>query len=352
MDCVLGLSGGVDSAVAAHLLKEKGHRVTGVYLDGGLGEASDAQKAADRLGIDFVRVDIRQALDALVIAPFVREYLSARTPNPCVLCNPAVKFAALARAADEIGAPKIATGHYARVQTDRDTGETLLYASPAKNDQSYMLYRLPQPILSRCVFPLGAFSGKEEVRALAAALSLPSAAKPDSMEICFIPSGDYAAFIEARAGDCPPPGDFVTPEGRVLGRHGGIHRYTVGQRRGLGISSDGRLFVSAIDPSANRVILSRQDPYRREITLSQVMYTRARDGSAPFDAAIKIRHSRTFWRGTVTPLPGGRAAVRFDPPARAPSPGQSAVFYDGNRVVGGGLIDDFAAPPAVGASDE
>ncbi|MEG2097301.1 MAG: tRNA 2-thiouridine(34) synthase MnmA, partial [Pseudoflavonifractor sp.] len=250
---VLGLSGGVDSAVAAGLLAEE-YRVHCVFLDIGLGgtAAADAAAVAAKLGLSFACVDIRKALEEQVCAPFAADYLAGRTPLPCAKCNPSVKFPALLAAADRMGAKFVATGHYARTKTEN--GRTLLLKGMPSNDQSYMLARLPQSILRRVLFPLGDYE-KAQVRALAGAEALPVAEKPDSMEICFIPDGDYAAWLDARGGT-PPEGDFVDENGRVLGGHRGYHHYTIGQGRGLGISGPHRYFVCAIDPKSNRVTLS------------------------------------------------------------------------------------------------
>ena len=231
---VLGLSGGVDSAVAAQLLS-RDYEVHGLYLDIGLGGTgqADAAAVAHRLGIPFHTADIRQELENQVCGPFAADYLAGRTPLPCARCNPTVKFPALLALAEEIGAEKVATGHYARTALAPD-GRVLLRKGLPANDQSYMLARLPQNILQKVIFPLGDYE-KTAVRAMAGQAELPVADKPDSMEICFIPDGDYAAWLEHR-GTVPPAGDFVDRDGKVLGRHGGIHRYTLGQGRGLGVS--------------------------------------------------------------------------------------------------------------------
>ena len=245
---VLGLSGGVDSAVAAALLREQGYEVHGLYLDLGLGGLRQARQAAEELDIPLAVMDIRPELEARVCTPFAASYLRGETPSPCILCNPSVKFPALFRRADELGARLVATGHYARSENGA------LYRSVSQNDQSYMLSRLTVQQLERCVFPLGDLE-KTEIRRRAAALGLTAAHQADSMEICFVPDGDYAAFIESR-GVTPPPGDFIDPEGRVLGRHKGIHHYTLGQRKRLGIALGRRVFVSRIDPVRNTVTLT------------------------------------------------------------------------------------------------
>ena len=328
---VLGLSGGVDSAVAAALLRRQGFDVHGLYLDLGLGGLEDAQRAASDLRIPLTAADIRPELEKLVCAPFAAGYLRGETPSPCILCNPQVKFPALFRLAEELGAPFVATGHYARCENGA------LYKGLSANDQSYMLSRLTVPQLRRCVFPLGHLE-KRQVRQEAERLGISAAQKPDSMEICFIPDGDYAAFIERR-GIVPPPGDFISPDGRVLGRHKGIHHYTLGQRRRLGIALGKRVFVSKIDPVANTVTLTDDEEL-------YVTHARARDAnwllSPPpegFACEIRVRHSRRSDPGRVIPR-GDGFELHFDAPVRAPTPGQAAVGYMGDRVICSGWITE------------
>ena len=334
---VLGLSGGVDSALCARLLLEKGHPVTGVYLDTGNGGVEEAHKAALELGIPFCSVDVREQLEEKVIAPFMEGYRQGITPIPCIFCNPAVKFHVLWQKAQELGASYVATGHYA-VTRRLENGVTGLYMSPSPNDQSYMLYRLPPELLDHVLFPLGELCSKEDTRTLARKAGLSAANKPDSMEICFIPEGDHAAFMEQR-GLGLPPGDFVDEAGNVLGKHKGFHHYTLGQRRGLGIAAEGRLFVKEIRTEQNQVVLSLTPPTSQVITVESLRRTAPEYGAEPFWADVKIRHSRRLDKALVTYLPEGRAKVEFSSPVRAPSPGQSAVFYQDGRVIGGGYIE-------------
>lgn len=333
---VLGLSGGVDSAVAARLLLED-YTVTGVYLSigpEGAGEA-DAQKVAEMLGIAFRTMDISEALEKHVKAPFAADYLSGRTPLPCARCNPLVKFPALLAAADEIGAEYVSTGHYAR--TEKVGGRALLKRGKPANDQSYLLSRLPQNILQRVIFPLGNYE-KASVRALAADFGIPVAEKPDSMEICFIPGDDYAGWLERR-GETPPPGDFVSPDGTVLGRHGGIHRYTLGQGRGLGVSGPHRYYVSAIDPAANTVTLSDgSDLVRTEIFCTRPNWIAVDSLDGPLEVSARFRHSKSETPCTIYPMDSG-VRVEAHSPVRAPTPGQLAVFYQGDTVVGSAWIE-------------
>ena len=326
---VLGLSGGVDSAVAARLLQEQGYTVYGHWLDIGLGGREDAQQVAETFGIPFSAGDIRRELEASVMGPFQRDYLAGRTPLPCARCNPTVKFPALFRRAEEVGADWVATGHYARIAAG-PAGEPLLCRGAHTNDQAYMLARLPQHWLSRLVFPIGGYE-KTQVRQLARDFGLPVAEKPDSMEICFIPDGDYAAWLEAR-GAVPPPGHFVDRTGRVLGQHRGIHRYTIGQRRGLGIPAAHRLFVSEIRPETQEVVLSDGTDL-----MADTVWGEDFNPLAPLtegeELTVRLRHSKTETPARFYPEgTGGRLELLT--PARAPTPGQLAVLYRGDWVLG------------------
>ncbi|MBR5265738.1 MAG: tRNA 2-thiouridine(34) synthase MnmA [Clostridia bacterium] len=334
---VLGLSGGVDSALSAYLLKAQGYEVVGVYLENGSDASADAKKVADDMGIGFMCVDIMDMLREKVINPFIEGYLHAKTPIPCIACNPAVKFTVLFDVADQIGAKYVATGHYARI-TEGENGEKLLTKAESKNDQSYMLYRLPKEYIERLILPLGGYENKDAVRADSEKYGIHIAKKADSMEICFIPDDDHAKYIEDN-GFTPPPGDFVDENGKVLGKHLGIHRYTVGQRRGLGIAAASRLFVTKIDAEKNQVILSFDDLHKHDIEVSapHIIYNKYLSVDE-FDCKCKIRHSKTEYDAHVVKTENG-FAVHFPEAARAPSPGQSAVFYEGEYVIGGGYIE-------------
>lgn len=334
---VLGLSGGVDSAVTAALLRERGFEVHGLFLELGLGGMDDAQRVADALGIPLHAAHRADELERHVCAYFADEYLHARTPNPCVVCNPAVKFRAMLDCADKIGAQYLATGHYARVGRDSE-GRVLLLRARSAKDQSYMMHRLPRAVLERCIFPLGDVADKEEVRALARDRGIPVAGKKDSMDVCFIPDGDWAAWLERR-GVKLPEGNFVDEQGRVLGRHKGIHHYTVGQRKGLGVAAEGRLFVHALRPETNEVVLSLEDVFRKEIFVRDINYCApeyAADG--PFACEVRVRFSKRADCARVYPE-GENARVVFADAVRAPAAGQAAVFYDGDVVIGGGFIN-------------
>ena len=334
---ILGLSGGVDSAVAGRLLMEK-YTVIALYLSIGP-EASgeeDARTVAEELGIPFYAMDISQTLEEHVKAPFAADYLSGRTPLPCARCNPLVKFPALLTMADRVGAEYIATGHYARIGRSEE-GRALLLKGMPSNDQSYMLSRLPQKVLQRVIFPLGDYD-KESVRAQAEALGISIAHKPDSMEICFIPGDDYGKWLEDR-GTCAPPGDFVNPDGAVLARHKGIHRYTLGQGRGLGVSGPHRYYVSAIDPKNNTVTLSNgSDLFREEIFCVSPNWIAIPSLDGPMEVTARFRHAKTETSCTIFPVEEG-VLVKAHVPVRAPTPGQLAVFYNGDTVVGSGWIE-------------
>ncbi|MDF2838383.1 MAG: tRNA-specific 2-thiouridylase MnmA [Evtepia sp.] len=331
---LLGLSGGVDSAVSAALLQKTGFRVLGHFLDIGLGGEEDARKVAESLSIPFSTGDIRKELEDKVCAPFAEDYLAGKTPIPCARCNPAVKFPALFRAAQEHGADFVATGHYARIVRN-EAGEAFLHRGQAQNDQAYMLARLPREFLPRILFPLGEYE-KSQVRTLARGFGIPVAEKPDSMEICFIPDGDYAAWLEQR-GKTPPSGNFVSRDGTVLGRHKGIHHYTLGQRRGLGISAENRLFVTEIRPLTNEVVLSDGgDLYAKRVSCEDLNLLAPIENSRSL--SVRLRHSKVECPAVIHLLEGGGAELELLTEARAPTPGQLAVFYDGDLVLGSGWI--------------
>ena len=328
---ILGLSGGVDSAVSAALLLRQGYAVTGLYLDNGVpgAGAQDAQMVADAVGVPLRVLDIRDALETHVCAPFAAAYLEGKTPNPCILCNPAVKFQALLACADALGAQYVATGHYARTR-----GGALYKGMPA-NDQSYMLCRLSREQVRRAVFPLGGFE-KTQVRALAEEFGLPVAHKPDSMEICFIPDKDYIGWISRRA-ELPPPGDFIF-RGEVVGRHEGIHRYTVGQRR-PGLIDGRKVYISRISAADNTIELALwEDLFKTEVRARDFNWLIDRPAE-PIRANVRVRHTK--WETppcTVYPE-GDGVRIICDEPVRAPAVGQSAVLYDGDYVLGGGFIN-------------
>jgi len=329
---VLGFSGGVDSAVSAVLLQQAGYEVHGLYLDNTDEKTRfEAIAAAEQMGIELAVLDVRQELDEKVCTPFCESYLRGETPNPCILCNPAVKFRALLAEADRIGAGQVATGHYARIENGA------LYKGRPANDQCYMLCRLRREQVARVVLPLGRYE-KKEVRALAESFALPAAHKKDSMEICFVPDKDYVNWIAQRRS-LPGPGDFVL-HGEVVGRHEGIFRYTVGQRKS-GLIDGRKVYVSRIDPVRNTVELALwEDLFKREVTARDFNWL-IDAPQAPIRASVRVRHTK--WEEpacTVTALADGSVRIECDEPVRAPAPGQSAVLYDGERALGGGFIAD------------
>lgn len=348
------MSGGVDSSVAAYLLKEQGYDVIGVTMrlwqddtgtsqeEGsccGLSAVDDARRVADVLEIPYYVMNFREEFKGNVVDYFVEEYLHGRTPNPCIACNRYVKWEALLRRGLEIGADYIATGHYARI--DRlDNGRYAVRNSvTTAKDQTYALYNLTQEQLSRTLMPVGEYT-KEQIRELAVRAGLPVADKPDSQEICFVPDGDYAGLIDRLAGDrVPGPGDFVTIDGRVLGRHKGISHYTIGQRRGLELPMGERVFVKEIRPEQNQVVIgTNADIFTTEVFCKDVNYMSVSDITEPVRALAKIRYNHKGDYCTVEKLSDGRLKCTFEKPVRAATPGQALVLYDGEYVMGGGVI--------------
>lgn len=339
---LVALSGGVDSSVCVHLLREQGHQVAGVVLKVSPAHEQvvrDAQEVADQLGIHLYVKDMSQAFQEQVIEYFISEYQNGRTPNPCVVCNPLVKFKTLLETADEYGYDYVATGHYADLIPH---GEKVLLArgENKKRDQSYMLYRLGQKELRRLIFPLNKMS-KDQVREIAQSIHLPCAQKPDSQEICFIPDNDYAGFIERNRGKSPE-GEFISPEGKVCGTHKGIIHYTVGQRKHLGIALGRPVFVKSIDPVENRVYLADADQgLSKTAVISRVNYPSGEQLKQPFEAWVKIRSAAPLIKARIEPIEEEQARVVFETPQRAVAKGQSIVCYDEDEiVVCGGFIDE------------
>ena len=342
---ILGLSGGVDSTAAALLLKEKGYDVTGLYFDVTAEKAAAgeerraAEKTAAELGIDLIYRDVSESFEKIVIEDFCREYMGGRTPNPCIVCNPAVKFRTLIEAADEAGAYYIATGHYAGTRHDEDSGTWYIRkAANERKDQSYMLYRLEQETIARLLLPLNDIGDKEQVRNMARDRSLGNSDARDSQEICFIDrDSSYKEFLKERGFETPP-GDFADKKGNMLGTHDGILNFTVGQRKGLGIALGKPVFVTSIDSVNNEVVLGdNEDLFRREVVSTQnVIVDRSLlEGSG---VTAKIRYAAKPSSVAARVKDDGSILAEFDQPQRAPTPGQSIVFYSGDLVVGGGFI--------------
>ena len=341
MKILVGVSGGVDSAFAVKKLQLLGHDVEGaVLMMHEYTECDAARKVASDLGIPLHEIDCTVSFNSIIKKNFVDEYAAGRTPNPCILCNERVKFKYLYDFAMEQGFDMIATGHYAKVESFECDGETRYAFSCAEDlakDQTYMLYRLPQHILAKLVLPL--YEGtKSEIREAAAGYGIGAADRKDSLEICFLPDGGHAEYVESVIGPSPE-GDFIDADGRVIGRHKGIIRYTVGQRKGLGISLGERAFVTNIDPLKNTVTLSTKAEGSREVFVTDMVYSGI---PAPKEEikrtfTAKLRYSRSAGECLATLYPDGTAVLKFDTPQKA-APGQSAVLYDGDRVMCGGYI--------------
>lgn len=352
---VVGMSGGVDSSVAAWLLKEQGYDVIGVTMqiwqdedtevqeaEGGccgLSAVDDARRVAMDLGIPYYVMNFKDEFRRNVMDYFVGEYVDGRTPNPCIACNRYVKWESLLRRSMAIGADYIATGHYARIGQLPGGRYALKTSVTAAKDQTYALYNLTQDQLAHTLMPVGQYH-KEEIRDMAERLGLPVANKPDSQEICFIPDHDYARFIEEYTGKNVPAGNFVDLEGRVLGQHRGITHYTVGQRKGLNLSMGRPVFVVEIRPDTNEVVIGDGNDVFTNVLRCDKLNWMAVDGlhGSPMEVTAKIRYSHRGTPCTIRELENGTVECEFHEPVRAATPGQAVVFYDGDYVAGGGTI--------------
>lgn len=346
------MSGGVDSSAALVLLKENYNVIGGTMslfdkdeLCGKCSEkdVADAKRVAERFGIPHHVVELKEPFRSYVTDDFVQTYLDGGTPNPCVQCNKYIKFGALLDEAIKLGCEYFATGHYARVEYDDKSGRYLLKKALSNGeinpkDQSYVLYSLTQEQLKRVVFPLGTMN-KKQVRSIALEHGLVNADKPDSQDICFVPDGDYAAFID-RYGATYETGDFIDSEGNILGRHKGIIHYTIGQRKGLGLSFGKPMFVVAKDAAENTVTLGEQELlFNSELTARDVNFIAIEELTSPLRCTAKTRYTGAELPCEISPLGNGRVKVVFDKPQRAAATGQSVVFYDGDIVIGGGIIE-------------
>jgi tRNA-specific 2-thiouridylase len=337
----VAMSGGVDSSVTAALLKAAGHEVIGITMrlwDGPSAAVSDAERVAVHLGISHHVASFEDCFDERIMRHFVGEYRSGRTPNPCARCNQLIKFGALLDMAGSLGAGYLATGHYARIHTDEGGCSHLLQAVNIAKDQSYFLFSLRPEQLKKVLFPLGEVRDKGEVRRIAEDMGIPVAQKDDSQDICFIPDGDYIAFLERR-GISPERGEFRLADGTVVGLHRGIHRYTVGQRRGMGIAWSEPLYVIRIEPETGTVIVGPESQlYRNSLTINACNWIQPVDKVAEgIQCKIRYRHKPVSCE--VTSLPDGRAELTFPVPVKGVTPGQVAVLYRNDEVLGGGWID-------------
>jgi tRNA-specific 2-thiouridylase len=347
---VVAMSGGVDSSVAAALLVERGYEVVGVMLRlwAEAGPATnrcctpdamaDARRVADGLDIPFYVRDYKEIFKTTVVDYFTEAYARALTPNPCLICNRQIRFGRLLDQALALGAQHLATGHYARVRQTEDGAYQLLKGADPSKDQSYALHRLGQAQLAHSLFPLGEYR-KSEVREMAQARGLAVFNRAESQDLCFLGNGDYREFLSRHAAGAARPGPILDTQGRILGEHQGLPNYTVGQRRGLGIAAPQPLYVLALEPSRNAVIVGAAEELgRRELTAADVTYVSDHPPAGQLRITAKIRYKASETPATLTPLPDGSAHVRFDEPLRDITPGQGVVFYQGDVVLGGGFI--------------
>jgi tRNA-uridine 2-sulfurtransferase len=360
----IAMSGGVDSSTVPALLQQQGRPIVGLTMqlwnqrrlpelqrDGpaqhrccSLDDVYDAKRVAQHLNFPHYVVNFEEQFEERVVRPFVQQYLSGRTPIACTNCNTDVKFEPLLRMARQIGAEKLATGHYARIRYNESSGRyELLRARDDSKDQSYFLWGLTQEQLSRSEFPLGELS-KDEVRALAREANLPVAEKPESMELCFVPNGNYVQFIQAYSleGNLPlnrTAGDIVSEDGTVLGRHNGVHNFTIGQRKGLGFATSKAVYVLSIDTEKNRVVVGEDEALRSStFEVESVNWISIAEPTVPIRAEVKIRHKHIPAPATIEALSGNRARITFDSPQRAITPGQAAAVYCDDVVLAGGWI--------------
>ncbi len=338
-EVITGMSGGVDSSVAALALLKNGYDTAGVTLNlyGDSSDALDAKAVCDRLNIPHYNIDLKEEFKNTVIDYFINEYITGGTPNPCLICNKNIKFGIMIDKALELGFDKIATGHYANIEKSKDGRYILKRAEDKSKDQSYVLYMLNQNQLAHTLFPLGGLT-KAEVRELATENGFVNADRPDSQDICFVPDGDYASFIENELGRKALKGDYVNLNGEILGEHNGVIRYTIGQRKGLGIALGRPQFVIDKNAENGRVILGDEELlFHKRVLVKDVNFIPFDNLEGEMRVTAKLRYRHAEQPATIYPTENG-VIIEFDQPQRAPSGGQAAVFYDGDIVVGGGII--------------
>lgn len=339
---LVAMSGGVDSSFTAARLRQQGYAVEGVTMKLSSGVCCDiasAQSVCAHLAIPHRIVTLQREFEDNVVRGFIDEYRAGRTPNPCIRCNDVIKFQLLLSYARENGFELLATGHYARVERDPSASRHRLRTGrDADKDQSYFLYRLTQEQLGRVLFPLGELL-KRDVRKQAREMGLPAADRPESQDICFVPDNDYRAFLREHAPDVLRRGEIVLVDGSVVGKHEGVAFYTVGQRRGVGVSAGGRLYVVRIEPRTNRVVLGqRRDLEVLTVEVSDARFLPFDRLDAPLSVGVKVRYRSPLQAATIRPAGSDRVAVVFEHPVAGVTPGQAAVFYDGDQVIGGGTI--------------
>ncbi len=339
---MVGMSGGVDSSVTAQLLIENGYDTAGVTLSlCGINDeqnSNDAAAVCKRIGIPHFNFNLQKEFNEFVISDFTKQYINGKTPNPCIECNRNIKFGEMIKIAENYGYGKIATGHYARITKNIDGRYLLLRAKDFSKDQSYVLYMLTQEQLSHCVFPLGELT-KAQVREIAQKNDFINADRPDSQDICFVPDGDYASFIERNTGFVSNEGDYVDLGGNVLGKHKGIIHYTIGQRKGLGIALGKPAFVIDKNCQDNKVVLGDEEHlFKKQVIVTDVNFIPFDELKEEMRVEAKLRYRHNAQSAVIVPAGGKEVKIIFDEPQRAPSPGQAAVFYNGDIVVGGGTI--------------
>ena len=342
---LLGISGGVDSSVAAILLKESGYEVVGATMllwdnNENNNIENDAKKVCDELGIEHYILDFRDKFKACVVSKFISEYKKCKTPNPCIECNKYLKFGAMFEEAKKIGCDYIATGHYAKIEYNEKYKMNVLKKSNAGyKDQSYVLYNIPKDMLNKVLFPLGSFENKEQIRKIAIEKKIHVANKPDSEDICFIPDGDYKKFLEKNSDLKETKGNIVDSYGKVLGTHNGLYKYTIGQRKGLGLANDVPLFVKDFNSEKNELIVGKEkEIFTNEAIVDDVNLILVEKIEKPIEVMAKIRYAAKEAKATIYPIEGNKLKVKFEDSQRAITKGQSIVFYIEDIVLGGGKI--------------